>query len=73
MQKLSFGMNSVSLTVKQIMMKRGVSASDLAKQTRLPLNVVNRTLNEPPLLDGNHWKDILQLLGMEVAVRQKRG
>jgi len=66
-------MNSVSSSVKQIMMKRGLSEHDLAKQTGLPLNVVRRTLNEPPLLDGAHWKAILQLLGLEVVVHPKKG
>lgn len=65
-------MNSASLTVKQIMMKREMSLSDLAKQTGLSLNVVNRTLNEPLLLIGSHWKDILQLLDMEITIRPKQ-
>ncbi len=65
-------MNSVSLTVKHTMMKRGVSETVLAKQTSLPLNVVRRTLNEPLLLDGSHWKDILELLGLEVVVHPKQ-
>lgn len=72
MRKLICGMNAVSLTVKQIMMKRGTSPSDLAEQTGLPLKVVKRTLNEPPLLDGSHWKAILQLLDLEVVVRPKQ-
>jgi len=54
-------------------MKRGLSEHNLAKQTGLPLNVVRRTLNEPPLLDGAHWKAILQLLGLEVVVHPKKG
>lgn len=66
-------MDTVSSKVKHTMMKRGVNPSDLAKQTGLSLNVVNRTLNEPPLLDGAHWKAILQLLDLEIVVRPKQG